>query len=72
MTNEGERERLTRARIVAFSQLTADARQKVGAARAAAWKIDLEVMKKDQSLVDKILPTVDASVRSVYPSPPNP
>ena len=72
MTNEGERERLTRARIVAFSQLAADARQKVGAARAAAWKIDPEVMKKDQNLVDKILPTVDAGVRSVYPSPPNP
>ena len=71
MANEGERERLTRARIVAFSQLTADGRQKVGAARAAAWKIDPEVMEKDQTLVDKILPTVDASVRSVYPSPPN-
>ena len=70
MTNEGERERLTRARIVAFSQLTADDRQKVGAARAAAWKIDPEVMQKDQALVDKILPNVDAGVRSAYPSPP--
>ena len=71
VANEGERERLTRARVVAFAQLSADDRQKVGAARAAAWKIDLEVMQKDQALVDKILPTVDASVRSVYPSPPN-
>ena len=71
MANEGERERLTRARIVAFSQLTADGRQKVGTARAAAWTIDPEVMEKDQTLVDKILPTVDASVRSVYPSSPN-
>jgi len=26
------------------------------------------VLEKDQALVDKILPTVDASVRSAYPS----
>jgi len=71
VANDGERERLTRARIVAFAQLTADGQQKLGAARAAAWKIDPEVMQKDQALVDKILPTVDAGVRSVYPSPPN-
>ena len=71
VTNETERERLTRARVVAFSQLSTDDRQKVGAARAAAWKIDPEVMNKDQALVDKILPTVDANVRSVYPSPPS-
>jgi len=69
--NDAERERLTRARVVAFAQLSADDRQKVGAARAAAWKIDPEVMQKAQALVAKILPTVDASVRSVYPSPPN-
>ena len=71
VANEVERERLTRARVVAFAQLTADSRQRVGAARAAAWKIDPEVMNKDQALVDKILPTVDANVRSVYPSPPS-
>ena len=71
VANEGERERLTRARIVAFAQLTADGQQKLAAARAAAWKIDPEVLQKDQTLVDKILPTVDASVRSVYPSPPS-
>ena len=71
VANEGERERLTRARIVAFAQLTADGQQKLAAARAAAWKIDPDVLQKDQTLVDKILPTVDASVRSVYPSPPS-
>ena len=71
VANEGERERLTRARIVAFSQLTADGRQKLAAARAAAWKIDPDVLQKDQTLVEKILPTVDASVRSFYPSPPS-
>ena len=68
--NDAERERLTRARVVAFAQLSADDRQKVGAARAAAWDVDADVMQKDQALVDKILPTVDAGVRSVYPSAP--
>jgi len=68
MTSEPERERLTRARIVAFAQLTTDVRQKITDARKAAWNIDKGVLEKDQALVDKILPTVDASVRSAYPS----
>ena len=73
MTNEGERERLTRARIVAFAQLAPDVRQKLSEARKAAWKADPEVLRKDQTLVDKIFPTLDESVRSAYPSPdPNP
>jgi hypothetical protein len=37
-------------------------------ARKAAWNVDKGVLEKDQALVDKILPTVDASVRSAYPS----
>ncbi len=65
--NETERERLTRARIVAFSQLSSDVRQKIMDARKGAWNIDKSVLEKDQALVDKILPTVDASVRSAYP-----
>ena len=68
ITNETERERLTRARIVAFSQLPMDVRQKIVEARKAAYGVDPAVLEKDQALVDKILPTVDASVRSVYPS----
>ena len=68
MTNEAERERLTRARIVAFSQLSADVKQKIADARKAAWNVDKTVLEKDQKLVDKILPTVDASVRSAYPN----
>ena len=73
MTNEGERERLTRARIVAFAQLAPDVRQKLSEARKAAWKADPAVLQKDQTLVDKIFPTLDESVRSAYPSPdPNP
>lgn len=68
MASEPERERLTRARIVAFSQLSSDVRQKIMDARKAAWNVDKGVLEKDQALVDKILPTVDASVRSAYPS----
>ena len=68
MASEPERERLTRARIVAFAQLPQDVRQKITDARKAAWNIDKGVLEKDQALVDKILPTVDASVRSAYPS----
>ncbi len=69
MANETERERLTRARVVAFAQLPQDQRQLLAAARKAAWNVDRGVLEKDQALVDKILPTVDASVRSAYPAP---
>jgi hypothetical protein len=68
MASEPERERLTRARIVAFAQLSSDVRQKIVDARKAAWNVDKDVLEKDQALVEKILPTVDASVRSAYPS----
>ena len=67
MANEAERERLTRARIVAFAQLGPDVRQRIMDARKAAWNVDRGVLEKDQALVDKILPTVDANVRSAYP-----
>jgi hypothetical protein len=66
ITNDAERERLTRTRMIAFAQLAPDIRQKVLDARAAAFKIDPEVLQKDQAMIDKILPTVDASVRSAY------
>ena len=69
MENQAERERLTRARVIAFAQLPADVRQRVAEARKGAWNVDRAVLEKDQALVDKILPTVDASVRSVYPTP---
>jgi hypothetical protein len=68
MASEPERERLTRARIVAFAQLSSDVRQKIVDARKAAWNVDKDVLEKDQAMVEKILPTVDASVRSAYPS----
>jgi hypothetical protein len=69
MENQVERERLTRARVIAFAQLPADVRQRVAEARKAAWNVDKTVLERDQAMVDKILPTVDASVRSVYPNP---
>jgi len=69
MENDAERERLTRARIIAFAQLPADIRERVAQARKAAWDVDKTVLERDQALVDKILPTVDASVRSAYPKP---
>lgn len=68
VSGEPERERLTRARIIAFAQLPTDVKQKIVDARKAAWEIDRAVLEKDQALVDKILPTLDASVRSGYPS----
>ena len=69
MENQAERERLTRARVIAFAQLPADVRQRVAEARKAAWNVDKTVLERDQAMVDKILPTVDASVRSAYPNP---
>jgi len=67
IANDAERERLTRARIIAFAQLSPDVRQKIMESRKAAWDVDRSVLEKDQALVDKILPTVDANVRSAYP-----
>jgi hypothetical protein len=67
--NEAERERLTRARMVAFAQLPVDVRQRITDARTAAWDVDRDVLQKDQTLVEKLLPTLDPSIRSAYPSP---
>ena len=68
MASEVERERLTRARIIAFAQLSPDVKQRITDARKAAWDVDKTVLEKDQALVDKIMPTIDPSVRSAYPS----
>jgi hypothetical protein len=63
-----ERKRLTRARMVAFPQLDADKRQKITDARTRAWDVDRAVLEADQKLVDEILPTLDPSIRSAYPT----
>ena len=62
-----ERERLTRARIIAFAQLPENERQALAAARRRAFEVDRKVLEEDQRLVDQILPTLDANVRALYP-----
>mgnify|MGYP003289543859 CR=1 FL=1 len=62
-----ERKRLTRARLIAFTKLTQEQRQLITAARQKAFEVDRGVMEADQKLVDELLPTLDASVRSAYP-----
>lgn len=65
-----ERRRLTRARVLAFAQLSPDQQQLLAVARAKAFGVDPAVMDSDQKLVDEILPTVDENVRRVYPRRP--
>jgi hypothetical protein len=65
--NLEERKRLTRARLIAFTKLPPEQRQLITAARRKAFEVDPAVMEADQKLVDELLPTLDASVRSAYP-----
>ena len=67
MEDAEERKRLTRARIIAFAQLTDDKRQLISSARRQAFSVDPGVLNDDQKLVDEIMPTVDANVRAAYP-----
>jgi len=60
-------QRLTRARLIAFTKLPQEQRQLITAARRKAFEVDRAVMEADQKLVDELLPTLDASVRSAYP-----
>ncbi|CAN5223597.1 hypothetical protein BH18CHL2_BH18CHL2_07930 [soil metagenome] len=72
ITDEQERRRLTRARLIAFAQLPQGERDLIMAARKRAWEIDAEVLDRDQKLVDQLLPELDPDVRSAYPPPPSP
>jgi hypothetical protein len=65
--NLEERKRLTRARLIAFTKMAPEQRQLIAAASRGAFDVDREVMEADQKLVDELLPTLDASVRSAYP-----
>jgi len=65
--NLEERKRLTKARLIAFAKLAPEQRQLIAAARRKAFDVDRGVMETDQKLVDELLPTLDASVRSAYP-----
>jgi hypothetical protein len=67
--NLEERKRLTRARIIAFAQLSPEERQTISAARRKAFEVDPAVLKADQELVDQLMPTLDEKVRSAYPGP---
>ena len=68
IADEAERRKLTRARMIAFSQLSADQQRLVAEARKKAFAVDRDVLEKDQRMVDEIGPTLDASVRSSYPT----
>ncbi len=70
ITDAAERRKLTRARMVAFSQLPQDQQRLVMEARKKAWEIDRTVLEKDQQMADEILPSLDQSVRAAYPAPP--
>ena len=66
ITDDGERRKLTRARMVAFSQLPADQQRLVMEARKKAFEVDREVLEKDQKMVDELTPTLGADVQRAY------
>ncbi len=66
ITDDGERRKLTRARMVAFSQLPADQQRLVMEARKKAFEVDREVLEKDQKMVDELAPTLGADVHGAY------
>ncbi len=66
ITDDGERRKLTRARMVAFSQLPADQQRLVMEARKKAFEVDREVLEKDQKMVDELAPTLGADVQGAY------
>jgi hypothetical protein len=65
-----ERRRLTKARIIAFSQLPQDKRQVIADTRRRAWDVDKGVLDADQKIVDELMPSMDPAVRSAYPGAP--
>ena len=64
--NLDERKRLTRARLIAFAQLSPEDRQTIVATRRKALEVDPGVLTEDQKLVDELLPTLDENVRAAY------
>ena len=67
ITDDAERRKLTRSRMIAFTQIPAEQQRLVAEARKKAWEVDREVLEKDQKMVDELVPTLDASVRQAYP-----
>jgi len=67
ISDQEERKRLTRARMIAFPQLDPEKRQRITDARTRACEVDRGVLEADQKIVDEILPTLDPSIRAAYP-----
>jgi hypothetical protein len=69
ISDQEERKRLTRARMIALPQLDAAKRELIADARKRAWDVDRGVLEADQKIVDELLPTLDPSIRAAYPQP---
>jgi hypothetical protein len=64
-----ERRKLTRARLVAFTELPSEQRQLIAAARRVAWNIDPRLLEEDQKVIDELLPQLDPSLRETHTRP---
>lgn len=63
---DDDRRKLTRARMIAFSQLPADQQRLLMEARTKAFEVDRAVLEKDQQMVDELAPTLGADVQRAY------
>jgi len=63
---DDDRRKLTRARMIAFSQLPAEQQRLLMEARTKAFEVDREVLEKDQKMVDELEPTLGADVQGAY------
>ena len=63
---DDDRRKLTRARMIAFSQLPADQQRLLMEARTKAFDVDRAVLEKDQQMVDELAPTLGADVQRAY------
>jgi len=61
-----DRRKLTRARMIAFSQLPADQQRLLMEARTKAFDVDRAVLEEDQKMVDELAPTLGADVQRAY------
>ena len=63
---DDDRRKLTRARMIAFSQLPAEQQRLLMEARTKAFEVDRAVLEKDQRMVDELAPTLGADVQRAY------
>lgn len=64
--DEKERERLTRARLIAFSQLPQDQQRVLLETRERGWEVDPGVLQEDQKTMDKVLPSLDQNIQTMF------